>query len=73
MTTNNMKIIGLIGGTSWHSTIEYYRIINETVNKRMGNSSSARILLYSVDFGEIVALTERGDWDRIAGGVGVWG
>jgi len=61
-----MKIIGLIGGTSWHSTIEYYRIINETVNKRVGNSSSARILLYSLDFGEIVALTERGDWDRIA-------
>ena len=61
-----MKTIGLIGGTSWYSTIDYYRIINETVNKRSGNNSSAKILLYSVDFGEIVVLTEKGDWEAIA-------
>lgn len=61
-----MKTIGLIGGTSWYSTIDYYRIINETVNKRSGNNSSAKILLYSVDFGEIVVLTENGDWEAIA-------
>jgi len=61
-----MKTIGLIGGTSWHSTIEYYRIINETVNKRAGNNTSAKILLYSVDFGEIVVITEKGDWEGIA-------
>lgn len=61
-----MKTIGLIGGTSWHSTVDYYRIINETVNMRSGNISSAKILLYSVNFGEIVALTEKQDWDGVA-------
>jgi aspartate racemase len=61
-----MKTIGLIGGTSWHSTIDYYRIINETVNARTGDNSSARILLYSVDYGEIIVLTEKEDWEGIA-------
>ncbi|MEP7108181.1 MAG: aspartate/glutamate racemase family protein [Ferruginibacter sp.] len=61
-----MKTIGLIGGSSWYSTIDYYRIINETVNLRTGNNSSAKILLYSVNFREIVELTEKGDWDGIA-------
>lgn len=61
-----MKTIGLIGGTSWHSTIDYYRIINETVNARAGNNSSAKILLYSVDFEEIVILTRQLDWPGIA-------
>jgi aspartate racemase len=60
-----MKTIGLIGGTSWHSTIEYYRVINETVNARSGSSESAPMLIYSVNFGEIVALTERQDWEAI--------
>jgi aspartate racemase len=45
-----MKTIGLIGGVSWESTKEYYRIINETVRHRMGKSHSAEILLYSLDF-----------------------
>ena len=60
-----MKTIGLIGGTSWFSTIDYYRIFNETVNKRLGNNSSAKILLYSVNFDEIVTLTKNNDWDGI--------
>ena len=61
-----MNTIGLIGGTSWFSTIDYYRIINETVNKRLGNNASAKILLYSVNFDEIVTLTKSNDWDGIA-------
>ena len=61
-----MKTIVLIGGTSWFSTIDYYRIINETLNKRLGNNASAKILLYSVNFDEIVTLTKNNDWEGIA-------
>ena len=61
-----MKTIGLIGGTTWHSTIDYYRIINETVSKRAGNNSSAKLLLYSVDFEEIYKLTQQQNWTGIA-------
>jgi len=66
-----MKTIGLIGGISWYSTIDYYRIINEAVNKKLGNYSSAKILLYSVNYEEIVTLTYQGDWtgiEKIIGG-----
>lgn len=59
-----MKTIGLIGGMSWESTIPYYRIINETVQARLGGLHSAKIVLYSVDFHEIEALQRSGDWDR---------
>jgi aspartate racemase len=61
-----MKTIGLIGGISWVSTIDYYRIINSTVNKRLGGNQSARIILHSVNYAEIVAMTHKGDWDGIA-------
>ncbi len=61
-----MRTLGLIGGTSWESTIEYYRIINEEVAKRLGGWSSAKMLLYSVNFQEFVELMERGEWERIA-------
>ena len=61
-----MKTIGLIGGTSWYSTVDYYRFINEGVNRRVGGISSAKIILYSLDFGEIVPHTKTGDWDAIA-------
>jgi amino-acid racemase len=47
-----MKVIGLIGGMSWESTAEYYRIINKTIKERLGGLHSAKILLYSVDFSE---------------------
>lgn len=62
-----MKTIGLIGGVTWLSTAEYYRILNEMVNKREGGVSSARIIVFSVNFQEIKTLTEAGDWDSIAG------
>lgn len=61
-----MKTIGIIGGLTWVSTIEYYRLINEMVNERLGGNETAKVLLYSVNFGEIKKLTEAGDWNKIA-------
>ncbi len=58
-----MKTIGLIGGLSWESSIEYYRIINQETQKRLGSLHSAKCLLYSFDFAEIESLQEAGDWD----------
>ena len=58
-----MKTIGLIGGLSWESSVEYYRIINQATQKRLGGLRSAKCLLYSFDFGEIEALQAAGDWD----------
>ena len=62
-----MKTIGLIGGMSWESTLEYYRIINEEVSRRLGGLHSAKILMYSVDFGELEPLMREGKWDEIGG------
>ena len=61
-----MKTIGLIGGITWYSTMEYYRLLNEIVNKRLGGSHSAKIILHSVDFAVIRELTEAQDWERLA-------
>ncbi len=61
-----MKTIGIIGGLTWLSTIDYYRLLNQSVKNINGGVSSARIILYSVEFGEIKTLTEAGDWDGIA-------
>jgi len=58
-----MKLLGLIGGMSWESSAEYYRLINRTVRDRFGPSVSARCLLWSFDFSEIEALQMAGDWD----------
>ena len=60
-----MKTIGLLGGMSWESTLEYYRIINQTVQARLGGVHSAQCLLYSVDFAEIEALQHAGEWDAL--------
>lgn len=57
-----MKIIGLIGGMSWESTVSYYRQINEAVKARLGGLHSAKLILYSVDFHEIERMQEAGDW-----------
>ena len=59
-----MKVIGLIGGMSWQSSLEYYRIINETVRQRLGNHHSAKCLMYSVDFAEIEILQHQNRWDK---------
>lgn len=58
-----MKTIGLIGGMSWESTAEYYRIINERVRDRLGGLHSAKIILVSVDFAEIEEMQAKGRWD----------
>lgn len=59
-----MKTIGLIGGMSWESSIEYYRIINQATRERLGGLHSARSLMLSVDFAEIEALQHQGRWDE---------
>ncbi len=59
-----MQVIGLLGGMSWESTIEYYRIINQEVRRRLGRQHSAKILMYSVDFEEIERQQDTGAWDR---------
>ncbi|MGD0707050.1 MAG: aspartate/glutamate racemase family protein [Anaerolineaceae bacterium] len=61
-----MKTIGLIGGMSWESTMEYYRIINETVKTKLGGLHSAKCILYSVDFAEIELLQRQGKWSEMA-------
>ena len=61
-----MKTIGLIGGMSWESSIEYYRIINEKTRHMLGGLHSARSIMYSVDFAEIESLQHRGEWDEAA-------
>ncbi|MFG2149125.1 aspartate/glutamate racemase family protein [Streptomyces sp. NPDC048696] len=71
-----MKTIGLIGGMSWESSAEYYRLLNELVRERLGGLHSARCVLHSVDFAEIEELQSAGEWElageilaRVAKGV----
>jgi aspartate racemase len=59
-----MKTIGLIGGMSAESSIEYYRIINETIREKLGGLHSAKSVMVSVDFAEIEALQSAGEWDK---------
>ena len=59
-----MKTIGLIGGMSWESSIEYYRIINQLVRKELGGVHSAKSVMVSLDFAEIEELQNRGNWDE---------
>jgi aspartate racemase len=61
------KMIGLIGGMSWESSAQYYRLINEGVRDRVGGVASARTLMWSFDFARIEALQHAGDWDALAG------
>lgn len=61
---DKMKVIGLIGGMSWESSVEYYRIINQEVKRRLGGLHSAKCLLYSVDFHEIERYQSEGAWGK---------
>ncbi len=61
-----MKTIGLIGGMSWESSIEYYRIINETAKNKLGELHSAKSLMVTVDFAEIEKLQHEDRWDEAA-------
>jgi aspartate racemase len=58
-----LKIIGLIGGMSWESTVPYYCQINESIKERLGGLHSARVILYSVDFHDIERLQHSGNWE----------
>ena len=61
-----MKTIGLLGGMSWESTVDYYRLINQGVKKNLGGLHSAKIVLYSVDFDAVEKMQGAGDWDGAA-------
>jgi aspartate racemase len=61
-----MKTIGLIGGMSWESSIEYYRVINEATKAKLGGLHSAKSLMYSVDFAEVEILQHAGKWAEAA-------
>jgi aspartate racemase len=61
-----MKTIGLIGGITWLSSLDYYRLLNEKVNEHLGGVEAGKIILYSVNFAEIKLLTEEGRWDEMA-------
>lgn len=61
-----MKTIGLIGGTGWVSTIEYYRLINEGINKQLGGQNAARCILYSFNYADIDKLNKKDDHEGIS-------
>lgn len=60
-----MRTLGLLGGLSWHSTVEYYRLLNLGVEQALGNYHSAPLLLSSVDFGPVVSHQLAGRWDEL--------
>jgi len=68
-----MKMLGLLGGMSWESTVTYYRIINETVKERLGGLHSARIILASVDFHDMELLQRTGAWEEAGEALGQTG
>ena len=61
-----MRTLGVLGGMSWESTAEYYRLLNRGVSERLGGLHSARLLVHSVDFADVAAMQQAGDW-RAAG------
>ena len=61
-----MKTIGIIGGLTWLSTADYYRLINQQINEKLGGVEAGKIIIYSVNFAEIKVLTENNNWDGIA-------
>ena len=60
-----MRVIGLIGGTSWESTAVYYRLLNEEVRRRLGGSHSARILMVSLDGGDLEGFMSSDQWEEV--------
>jgi aspartate racemase len=60
----SLKTIGMIGGMSWESSAEYYRIINQGIHAKLGGVHSAKSVMYSVDFGEIEELQRENRWDE---------
>ncbi len=66
MTHPPMKTIGLIGGMSWESSLEYYRILNQATRAQCGGLHSAKIIMFSVDFADLATLQHQGDWAEIS-------
>ena len=62
-----VRTIGLLGGMSWESSIEYYRLVNELTRERLGGAHSARCVMWSLDFDEVQALQAAGDWEGRGG------
>ncbi len=62
----NMKVLGLIGGTSWHSTIEYYRYINESVNQHFGNNTNPPLMVYTLNQAKVHKYQVENNWSGIA-------
>jgi len=62
-----MKTIGLIGGTGWVSTLEYYRLLNLEVKRRLGGHEAARCILYSFNFGDVMRAAPRGAQAAVLG------
>lgn len=60
-----MKTIGLIGGMSWESTLEYYRLVNEGIRDKLGGDHSGELVIYSFDFNSIVEKQKKGRWDEL--------
>lgn len=61
-----MRTLGLIGGTSWHSTVEYYRYINQAVNDYFGNNTNPPLIIYNLDQRQVHDLQLQGHWVKIA-------
>lgn len=61
-----MKTIGMIGSVSWHATIEYYRIINETFANRLGEHHCAKLIMACTDFEDLYQLAKKDNWDEVA-------
>jgi aspartate racemase len=61
-----VKTIGLIGGMSWESTVDYYKILNREIKKKLGEPHSAEIIMYSVDFADIEKMQSAGEWDKLS-------
>lgn len=66
MDNTSLRMLGLIGGMSWESSAEYYRLINRHVRDARGTTSSAPLLLHSLDFGPIAEAQRDGRWDDLA-------
>jgi aspartate racemase len=67
-----MRRLGLIGGMTWHSTVDYYRLINEGVHARLGGAHSADLILISIDFEPVEEMQGRGDWAGMGRLMGEW-
>lgn len=65
-----MRTIGVLGGMTWHSTADYYRVMNTLVREQLGGSHSARVLISSIDQAEIEPLMEAGRWEAAGARLG---